>query len=276
MVVSEKLKTTSLQGVEWLAKGSYIAKAVFYGAIALFTVEYAFGSKGADPNRKQVLEHLTGNAFGKILMACMALALLGHTIWRLVEIWNDPYKKGFGPGGWLYRLNYLLSAITYGSLAFTAVKLLTGQGSGQDNQKQIWVAKLLYIEGGVWLIVLVGGLFMAWAGLQMYKGVSGKVYKSLELDGIGSWGKGVLLVCSFLGFLTVGTTLAGTGWYLLKGAWSENPHWVKNMDDLIKALAKLPGGWWLLLVAATGFAAMAVFMMAMSRYFPIKTLEPTD
>ena len=273
MVVSAELKRKSVQGVEWLARGSYVAKAVFYGAIALFTIEFAFGSRGADPSRKEVLEQLTGNALGKILTALIVLALTGHTVWRLFEIWYDPYKKGNSPGGWLYRLNYLLSAITYGSLAFTAVKLLTGRGGGQNNQKQIWAAKLLHIEGGSWLIVLVGVLFLTWAGLQVYKGVSSKVYKSLELDGLGTWAKGFLQLCGFVGFLTVGATLAGTGWYLLKGAWAKNPNWVKNMDDLIKALQGFPGGWWLQLAAATGFLLMAVFMLAMARYFPLKAME---
>ncbi|HLL94352.1 MAG TPA: DUF1206 domain-containing protein [Spirosoma sp.] len=273
MVVSDKVKERSLQSVEWLARGSYIAKAILYSAIALFTVELALGARKLDPNRKEVLEQLTGNPFGKILLALMALALAGHTLWRLFEIWNDPYKKGTGPGGWLYRLNYILSAITYAGIGITAVKLLFGQGSGQDNQKQIWVAKVLQIQGGDWLIIAIGCMFLIWAGLQVYKGISGKVYKSLELDTVNSFVKSFLKFCGFVGFLTVGATLAGTGWYLVKGALAKNPQWVKNMDDLIKGLQGLPGGWWLQLGMAAGFLLMAVFMLAMSRYFPLKTTE---
>ncbi len=52
--------------------------------------------------------------------------------------------------------------------------------------------------------------------------------------------KAFLWVSGFLGFLTVGTSLASTGWYVLKGAWTENPKWAKNMDDLIKLLLGLP------------------------------------
>ncbi|MDB5241758.1 MAG: hypothetical protein JWP57_2383 [Spirosoma sp.] len=273
MVVSDKVKQRSLKSVEWLARGSYIAKAVLYAAIALFTVEFALGSRKVDPNRKEVLEQLMGNAAGKILLVLMVLALAGHTLWRLFEIWNDPYKKGTGPGGWLYRLNYLLSAITYGSIGITAVKLLMGQGGGQNNQKRIWVAQLLQIEGGDWLIIGVGCVLLTWAGLQIYKGVSGKVYKSLELETVNSFIKAFLRFCGFAGFITVGATLAGTGWYLVKGALAKNPQWVKNMDDLIEGVRGLPGGWWLQLGMGAGFFLMAVFMLAMSRYFPLKTTE---
>jgi hypothetical protein len=273
MITAQQAKRTSLQSVEWLARGSYVAKAIFYATIATFTMTLALGSRGPDPSRKQVLEHFAENTFGKFLIALMALALAGHTIWRLVEIWNDPYKKGKGPMGWLYRLNYLLSAITYAGLGWTALMLLIGQGGGEDNQKRLWVTQLLQLPGGDWAIILVGSLFLAWAGLQIYKGLSGCVCHSLAIDDASAFKRGFLRICSLVGFVTLGITLAGTGWYLLKGAWTKNPNWVRNMDDLVKALQNFPGGWGLQLAAALGFLLMSVFMLAMARYFPIKTLE---
>jgi hypothetical protein len=273
MITAQLAKEKSLRSVEWLAKGSYVAKAIFYATIAVFTVTLAVGSQGPDPSRKQVLEHFASNTFGKFLIALMALALAGHTIWRLVEIWNDPYKKGNGPMGWLYRLNYLLSAVTYAGLGWTALLLLTGQGGGEDNQKRLWVTQLLQLPGGDWAIILVSCLFLAWAGLQIYKGLSGCVCHGLDLGEAGTFKRGFLRVCSLVGFVTLGTTLAGTGWYLMKGAWTKNPDWVRNMDDLVKALQRFPGGWGLQVAAALGFFLMAIFMLAMARYFPVKTLQ---
>lgn len=273
MIASQEVKDASKRGIERLAKGSYVAKAILYGAISVFALQLALKSGGPDPSRKAVLEQLTGNLLGKLLIALIAIALAGHTVWRMLEIWYDPYKKGTGPGGWIYRLNYLLSAVTYASLGTTAVKLLIGNQGGQDNQKQIWVAKLLQIKGGDWFVMAIGGLLLAWAGLQVYKGVSGNVYKSLEKDNLSQFWKTLLRVCCFVGFITLGGILAGTGWYLIKGAWVENPKWVKNMDDLIKALQVFPGGAGLQIAVAGGLMMMAIFMLAMARYFPVKTTE---
>lgn len=274
MIASEEVKDKSIRGIEWLARGSYVAKGILYGTIGVFTLEFALGSRGADPNRNEVLTQLTGNTLGHLLLALMVLALAGHTLWRLVEIWNDPYEKGWGPWGILYRMNYLLSGITYAGLGITAFRLLTGQGSGPDDAKKLWVTRLLRIEGGDWLIMAVGVIFLLWAGLQAYKGVSGKVYKSLELpQQSNKYVCGFLRFSSLVGFLTVACTLTITGWYLIKGALEKDPDWVRSTDDLIKAMEHLPGGWGVQLVAALGFLLMSVFMLAMARWFPLKAVD---
>jgi hypothetical protein len=266
-----EIKAASRLTVERLAQGSYAAKAILYTGVALFAFALALGEPGSDPNRKDVLEQLNNSWVGQGVIGLMALSLVGHTVWRLFELLYDPYEKGLGVQGWLYRLNYLLSGITYGSLALTAVKLLAGKGGGPGNQKQIWVARLLQIEGGEWLIMLVGGLIMVWGGLQIYKALSGTVYQSLEVDHLKPAWKRAIRVSSLIGFLTLGILLGCTGWYLIKGAWAENPQWVKNMDDLIKKLREFPGGSILQVVVATGLLLMGCFMAVMARYFPVKT-----
>jgi hypothetical protein len=273
MIATSELKDKSIQGIEWLARGSYIAKGILYGTISLFTFEFALGSRGADPNREEVLHHLMDNTLGQILLGLMVLALAGHTLWRIVEIWNDPYEKGWGPWGILYRMNYLLSGITYAGLGYTALRLLTGQGSGPDAKK-LWVTRLLQIDGGDWLIITVGVIFLLWAGLQAYKGLSGKVYKSLELPQESNrYLCGFLRFCSLVGFLTVAATLCITGGYLIKGALEKDPDWVRSTDDLLKAMEHLPGGWGVQLAAAIGFLLMSLFMLAMARWFPLKAVD---
>jgi|GEM_PF-6713257 len=37
MITTQQAKDKSLRSVEWLARGSYVAKAIFYATIALFT-----------------------------------------------------------------------------------------------------------------------------------------------------------------------------------------------------------------------------------------------
>ncbi|CCH55724.1 putative protein yxxB [Fibrisoma limi BUZ 3] len=273
MVVNKQIAQRSNRAVELLARASYVAKAIFYGSIATFIFRYRAGLSAPEPNRNEVLKQLTENPFGKILIGLIVISLAGHTLWRLYEIWNDPYKKGKGVGGWLYRLNYLMSAITYASLGVTAFKLVVTNEKSDGNGKKIWVAKLLQIEGGDWIVMLVGGVMLIWAGMQVYKGLSGNVYNALKIDRLNRIWKVMLRVSSLAGFLTVGGILGGVGGYLVKGALAKDPDWVKNMDDLIKALWAVPGGSWLQLLAAVGLVMMSLFMLAMARYFPVKTAE---
>ncbi|WP_254448853.1 DUF1206 domain-containing protein [Spirosoma rhododendri] len=151
---------------------------------------------------------------------------------------------------------------------------MTGQGSGPDDAKKLWVTRLLQIDGGDWLIITVGVILLIWAGLQAYKGVSGKVYKSLELPQESNrYVCAFLRFCSFAGFLTVAGTLTVTGWYLIKGALKKDPDWIRGTDDLLKAMEHFPGGWGVQLAAALGFLLMSVFMLAMARWFPLKAVD---
>lgn len=258
------------QTVASLTRLSYLTKGILYGCVALFAIQFALGQRGPDPGRKAVLQEFIKTDVGAVVLVLMTISLAGHTVWRMAEIYFDPYKKGKGVLGWIYRLNYFLSGLTYTSLGITAVKLLMGQADDQ-NQKQLWVSKILMVKGGDWLIILVGVFLMLWAGLQMYKGISGTVYKSLNKEAFPTWLHGFLWMCNLVGFLTVGGILASTSWYLVKGAWKENPHWVMNMDDLIKSLQAFPGGQWIQITTAVGLTCMAIFMLAMARCFPIKT-----
>ncbi len=113
-------------------------------------------------------------------------------------------------------------------------------------------------------------IMLLWAGVQAYKGVSGKLAKSLKTDRLGS-GWQVLIYMGFLiGFLTLAGILGGVGYYFLKAAFIRNANYVKSMDDLLQLLLSLPHGLTWLMTVATGLIILGVLMLLMARYFPFK------
>lgn len=273
MTTTTLVKERSKQTVEGIARWSYVSKAILFVSIAIAAYLSALGLDGPDPSRKKVLELLFDSLPGRIGLFFTAITLTGHTVWRLFEVYNDPYERGSGLGGLVYRFTYLMSGISYGFLALTTSKLLLGKSTGPDNQKQIWVAKMLELKGGKWLIVLVGACLLLWAGVQAFKGLSGGVSKALELDGVAAFWRGLIRVCELVGFVTFAGILGAMGWYLVKGAWTENPAWVKNMDDILSSLQELPYGTLYLKGAAVGLLLFGVFLAVMARYFPFKVVK---
>lgn len=271
-----ELKEKSRSTLEQIARWSYVAKAIFFASVAVFTYQLARGLGDKDPSRKQVLEEFMGNPLGQVLLGFIAVTLAAHTVWRLLEIVNDPYKKGTSPGGLLHRFTYLLSGISYATLVITTVKLLIGQGGGSDNGKQIWVAKALQWEGGTWLVTAFGAVFLLWGAMQAKKGITGGPCHSLECEHLAPWMRGAIRVCCTVGFLTYATLLGGVGWYLIRGAWAENPRWVRTTSDLLRSLESLPHGPLWMKLAAGGILLFSFFMLAMARYFPFKVSQDEE
>ncbi len=245
-------------------------KGILFGSVAIFAVRTAIGLSRQEPNRKEVLNTLFSQPFGQVILVLITLALAAHTLWRVFETFRDPYQKGTSPGGLLHRFTYLLSGVSYGSLAITALKLLFGNGKGSDNTKQIWVAELLHQEGGVWLVVLAGSIIISWAMVQLKKALTQGLYRSLETDHLPAFWRVIIRILGGIGFTTQATILTGIGYYMLKAALTKNPRQVKNMDELLGIIQHLPNGInWLFLISA-GLFMFGIFMFVMARYFPLK------
>lgn len=271
-----QLKESSERVVTRLTRWSYVVKALLFASVAVFTYRIATQFQGPLPNRKEVLQGLVGSPLGRVLLGFIVLTLLAHTVWRVLETYNDPYDKGRSPGGLLHRFTYLLSGISYAVLALTAVQLLFRQNIGYTNGRQFWVATMLEQPWGKWVVMAFGGILLLWAGVQAYKGISGTTYRGLDLDGVAAPVRWLIAGCGFVGFVTYAGVLGGAGWYLVRGGWAENPRWVKNMDDLLTDLLTLPQGTLWMKLAALGLLLFAVFMLAMARYFPFKLSQEEE
>lgn len=270
MTTKAKLAHPVKKAVQVMARWSYVVKGVLFCGVAVFAVRMALGLSHQEPNQRQVLEALFSQPLGKLTLLLVALALSAHTLWRVVETIEDPYQKGTSPGGLLHRFTYLLSGLTYGSLAFTTFKLIVANQAGSGNAKQLWVAQLLHREGGEWLVVAAGAAMLTWALVQLKKALTQGLYNSLKIDDLPAFWRGSIRLIGAIGFITQSSILAGMGYYLLRAAWMKNPHYVKSVDDLLEQVGRMPHGTTWLLALAGGIFLFGLFMFVMARYFPLK------
>ncbi|MDO1449610.1 DUF1206 domain-containing protein [Rhodocytophaga aerolata] len=272
-IETKKLQEGSQKAIETLARWSYVVKGILFCGVAILAVLSAIGLSSQDANRKEILKTLFNQPLGQILLGLITIALGAHTIWRMFEVFSDPYGKGTNLSGLLHRFTYLLSGISYASLALTALKLLLGNGSGPENEKQIWIAAILQREGGEWLVIIAGVIMVTWASVQGKKAIKNGLYKSLKTDHLSRFWKIIIRLSGAIGFTTLATLLTAIGVYTLKAAFTRNPSWVKSMDDLFKLILQLPYGLMLLYCLAGGLFIFGLFMFVMARYFPFKLHE---
>ena len=170
--------------IAWLARSGYAARGVVYLIIGGLAVLAALGSGGQTTDSKGALVTILQQPFGKVLLALVALGLVGYAIWRLVQASMDPDDHGTDAKGVAIRGGLLVSAVTHVLLAFFALSLIFGWGGGGggDSGAQDWTAWLLQQPFGRWLVALIG-LAVIGAGLaHMVKGYKAKFEKYLQMD----------------------------------------------------------------------------------------------
>lgn len=64
--------------------------------------------------------------FGRLLLAIVAIGLVGYALWRMLQAMLDTEHQGNKLKGILARCGYAISAFTYAGLAFRAAVMLTG------------------------------------------------------------------------------------------------------------------------------------------------------
>src|SRR3712207_4461146 len=78
------------------------------------------------------LEHVSREA-GGLVLGLLALGFVAYGLWRVADAILDTQGKGNDAKGIAGRLAGGLSGIIHFGLAFTAVKLASGSGSGGDS-----------------------------------------------------------------------------------------------------------------------------------------------
>ncbi|WNG50980.1 DUF1206 domain-containing protein [Archangium minus] len=254
---------------ERLARLGYLAKGVVYAVIGVLALQVAIGSGGKTTDTHGALATLAQGAWGKALLAVVAVGLVGYVLWRVVQAWMDPDGKGTNAKGLVVRAGYLISAGIYTALAVAAFQLVLGTGGGGahgDQSAQSWTARLMEKPFGQALVAVVGLVIAGMGGWQIYKAWKEKFRKKLRLDELRPQQAEWAVRISKLGILARGLIFVLMGVFLVQAALTANPQRARGLDGALESLASQPYGAVLLALTAAGLVAYAVYMAVEARY----------
>jgi len=262
--------------VETLARLGYGARGVVYGLVGGLALLAAIGSGGQTGGSRSALQTLLSQPFGKLWLALIALGLAGFCIWRVLEAITDADHHGTDLKGWGVRAAHLISGGIYAGLAFSALGLALGWGSGGGGENQAaqdWTAWLLSQPFGRWLVGLVGAAVIATGLSFVRKAWRGDVAAHLALPGDKrDW----IITLGRLGFAARGVVFALIGGFLLLAAWHSNSAEAQGLGGALKALQQQPYGWVLLSLTAVGLFAFGLFGLVQARYRHIDAPDLDD
>ena len=246
--------------VPFLARLGYAAKGVVFILIGWIALRAGMES-GSPEGASGALASLADEPGGRILLVLIAVGLLCHMLWRLVQALLDPEHRGDkDPKRIGMRFFYAVSGVIYLSLAFTAWQLSRGKGSGSDDGHQVWIQKLLEQPFGTWLVMLAGIGVMFYGLHQLYKSWSGDVNRRMTGSG-AQVSRGVRIV-GRVGTAARGVVLLPIGGFIFSAGRQYRAEEAANTEEVLQML----GQGWLLMAVAIGLIAYGLHQIAKAVY----------
>ncbi len=258
---------------EGLARFGYIAKGLVYLIIGVLAGRVAIGDGGKTTDNRGALQAIYHEPFGRVLLSIVIIGLVGYALWCFLRAFLDVDGKGADAKGILARVGYALVGVSYSSLAFAALRLVTGSGStgkSTDTSAKDWTALLLGEPYGKALVIAFGVLIIGIALYLFYYACSAHFMKSLT--GLSGRMRTWVSRLGRIGYGAQGVVFAEVGIFLIVAARQQNAHAAKGIGGSLAQLAHEPYGHLALGIVALGLIAYGLYSFAQARFRRISTI----
>lgn len=253
------------------ARMGYASRGIVYVLVGGLAALAAFGQGGQTEGSRGALERILTAPFGKVLLAIMAVGLVGYAMWRTIQAVKDVDHHGNGGKGLAIRAGLLASAITHILLAFFAATLIfqfTGSSGGSGGGSQGMAGWLMQLPFGRWLVGGVGLVMMGVGIAHALKGYQAKFEKHFEMPvQTQQW---AYPICRF-GLVIRGLVFVIVGSFFIIAAYQFNPNQAGGIDEVFSTLRSQPFGQWLLAFVALGLFAFGLYSLLAAVYRRINT-----
>ncbi|HWM92218.1 MAG TPA: DUF1206 domain-containing protein [Thermoanaerobaculia bacterium] len=253
--------------VERLARFGYAARGVVYAVIGLLAVQAASSgrSAGRQAGPEGAIQRIAEQS--RLLLALVAIGLVGYALWRFVQAVLDPENKGTDPKGLAKRGMMLASGIGYSTLALFAARIVSGSGrgdSGGGNQEA--AASLMDKPFGRWLVILAGIAVIVSGFYQLYEAWTDRFRRHFKLQEMDHSEERLATHTGRLGLASRGIVFLLMGWFLIQAGLRYDPGQASGLAGALEALATQPYGPWLLGIVAFGLIAYGAYSFLEARY----------
>ncbi|HET7313486.1 DUF1206 domain-containing protein [Salinisphaera sp.] len=217
--------------VRWLARIGYGARGLVYLFFGVLVLRAAWELSEAEDVRG-TLNALQGEPGGQIVLFALAIGLAAYGIWRLVQSLLDVDRHGWGPAALAVRGGLLVSAFSYGSLAWAGFALAMSWSSGQGRSQPVQdaVAATLQWPYGRELVAVLGAAIVGVGIAHIAKAARGSFRKWFDAWPGAMWW---IDPVSRIGLTARGLLFIGIGGFVVYSAITLDPSDAKGMEGLL-------------------------------------------
>ena len=250
------------------------AKGMLYGLIGLFLVNDIIYDQPVVSGSDGVLVALGRRPMGSIMLALIALGLLGYVLWRLIQAGVDPEHQG-APGfrRIVQRCGYFCSGLAYFSIARTAGKLAFDLAVNFNDTLDDLASVLFEVEIGPWMLLALGVSVIGIGCTYLYGAATGSYISDFRRrldDQVVRWA----VLVGKVGITARGVGFILIGGYLVKAAYLVEDDPAGGLGNVFDQLDNQPLGEYWLGAIAFGFIAYAVYMIVASIYRQFPDVSP--
>lgn len=251
--------------VGWLAKGIvYSLTGVLALLIGIRASDGSTSQGGGDQEASQTgaIARIAENPIGVIVLWVMAIGLVIYSLWRLASVLlpaDNDLKS------WLNRGGYVVSAVTYLLLAWTAVTFArepsaSGENrESQDSKIEKYTRDFMTNDAGRILIFAIGVVLFVIAGVFLWKAISGSFESQLLPGSVGPVSHQTLVVLGRIGWAGRSAMMALIGFFLARAAVRFDPDDAQGLDGSLRKAASSTLGTWLVVAVGVGLLLYGVY-----------------
>lgn len=269
--VSERVQETAHHHPALVTAGRFgwVAKGIVYAMVGVLAVPIAIDGLrsdrardgGSQASQLGAVSKISQTSFGTVALWIVAIGLGLYVIWRLVSVLMPAENSA---KAWLTRVGYLVSAVTYAFLAWTALSFaLDARNPNRKNTEDARVERftrdVMDMSFGRWLVGAIGVIVIAAGIYFLIKGIRASFRDELEPRDVGPVSHESIVTMGRVGWIGRGIVMGLVGWFLIRAAIEFRPAAAKGFDGSFREVTETAIGPFIVALAAIGLIVYGVF-----------------
>ncbi len=253
--------------LELLERLGYLVRGALYavmGLLALKIVLSVAGGQATDLTGSLVV--MVSNPFGKFVLVIVAIGLTAYSLWGFTRAIYDPLHRGSDASGYMARLGFVTSAVSYAAIVYFAIQLLAGSSATTNDGTKNTIASVLTHPAGGALTILIGLVVIGVAlgqFLESYRATFARDLKGAEMS---PRTRDIAVKLGRFGMFARGVIFLIIGWFVVQAGIHHDPAQTQGFSGAFVFLLAQPFGRILLGIVALGFVALGLHSFACARW----------
>jgi hypothetical protein len=254
------------------ARVGYIAKGILYLLMGGLTLQAAFGMGSARVDQNVVLLRLFAQPFGEYALIALAVGLGSYAAWRVLQALFDHDHHGKDFLGLVNRAGYAITGLGYAGMAFAALELWMGTGSGGGGERftRLLTAQILSYPLGSLVVGTIGACITGLGLYQIYLGYHVRFEHAFEEKEMTQEEHDWAIRIGRFGYMSRSVVFSVIGIIFIHAALRYSPHEVGFFGQALRSLADQPYGIYIIGVLGIGMMAYGMYALVLARYRKIE------